>query len=106
MLHSAIAACLLGLSSLSPVLSARPQAEGPLPQWIWLTEEASADQRVSFVRDITVRAGLVSAKLEGSCDNTLELYLNGRQVAVSTEWQIALSLDVADRLLPEEENRI
>ncbi len=106
MLHSAIAC----LSWLLPSISAQPaalaQGDGPLPQWIWLTEQAGADERVTFVHDFPVKAGLTSAVLEGSCDNTLELYLNGRQVAVSSEWQISLKLDVADRLLAEEENRV
>lgn len=103
MLHPALAPLLLALS-----LSSAPQAEaeGPLPQWIWLTAEAGADQRVSFVREFRVGSGLVSAELEGSCDNSLDLYINGSQVAVSPEWQIALSLEVAGRLVQGEENRI
>ena len=63
---------------------------GPVPSWIW---GASFDQNYTLTKSF--EAGNVSsAKLKVSADNHVVLFLNGKQVASSDEWQEPAEADV------------
>jgi putative heme-binding domain-containing protein len=63
--------------------------EGPTVHWIW---GESQNQRY-FLRT-EFEGGSASAWLKATCDNRLRLYLNGRRVARSDNWQEPVEVDV------------
>jgi putative heme-binding domain-containing protein len=69
---------------------------GPTPAWIW---GASTNENYTLTKPFT--AGKVTAaRLKVSADNHVILYLNGKQVAASDEWQEPAEADVS-KLLQE-----
>ena len=65
---------------------------GPVPSWIW---GASFDQNYTLTKQF--EAGAVSsAKLKVSADNHVVLFLNGKQVASSDEWEEPAEADVTE----------
>jgi putative heme-binding domain-containing protein len=69
--------------------------EQPLPTWIWGKDQ----QKTQFVRnsfDTPERAG--SARLYATCDNAMTVWINGKQVAKSTEWASPVNLDILPSL--------
>lgn len=69
-----------------------------VPEWIWAAGDAEKHRRVWFQRAFEVPAGVTHATLFGSCDNHMEVRLNGEVVATSSEWTEAVRIDVADVL--------
>ncbi|MEZ6123246.1 MAG: c-type cytochrome [Planctomycetaceae bacterium] len=67
---------------------------GPAPKWIWgENNDTSYVLKKSFtLKDVT------AAKLMASCDNVATIFINGKQVATSSEWQEPMSADVAAAL--------
>src|SRR6478672_8015288 len=58
-------------------------AKGPVPNWIW-----GPDQNKTYVlRKEFINTGIKEARLRVTCDNRFTLYLNGKQIAASTDWQ-------------------
>src|SRR5215212_1968477 len=75
------------------------------PRWIWGAEQAKDNEifffRKSFETFIENPAKDVkSATLWGTCDNEMIVYLNGKKVTESTEWERATILDVTKSLIP------
>src|SRR5579883_888274 len=65
-------------------------SEGPTPLWIWGT---TADKNYILRKEFS--AGSVkTARLKVSADNHVVLFLNGKQVAASDEWQEGAEADV------------
>ncbi|MCB9914528.1 MAG: c-type cytochrome [Planctomycetes bacterium] len=83
-----------------------PAQDDALPQWIWLPDGAASDQDAYFVRDVEVGAGLARATLEASCDNSIELFVDGEQVAVNGQWETCLRIDVTQRFAREGAHRV
>ncbi len=75
------------------------EALEPLPitaQWIWHQGEVGkkSQLRKTFELDVLPRA----AKLLATCDNAFTMNINGRQVAVSDNWQQPVYLDITHEL--------
>jgi putative heme-binding domain-containing protein len=68
-------------------------ARARVPAWIWLGE-ARANQTVYFRGEIDVPFPIVSAKLYGTCDNQMTVFVNGKEVASSDEWETPVQRDV------------
>ena len=78
--------------SFTPLLSANE------PEWIWHTKQA-ADGEVRFFRkEFTLEALPAKAKLSASCDNEEIVYVNGREVGQSTEWNQPVVADIGKLL--------
>ncbi|MCA9037387.1 MAG: heme-binding protein, partial [Planctomycetaceae bacterium] len=76
-------------------------SKGPVPAWIW-----GEDNNQSYVLKTTFVAGEIrAARLIASCDNVGTVFINGKQVATSSEWQQPMSANVAP-LLQNGENTI
>ncbi|MEX0866384.1 MAG: c-type cytochrome [Pirellulales bacterium] len=73
---------------------------GPQANWIW---DAAGGESCQLQR--TFSGGAKSAQLIATCDNRVTLFLNGKQIATSSEWQAPVVVDVSDKLLPGD-NRI
>ena len=67
---------------------------GANPKWIW-----GSDNNVSYELSTTFNASNISeAILKASCDNVGSVFVNGKQVATSNEWQEPMSANVAQHL--------
>ena len=70
-------------------------ARGPVPTWIW----GADDNRRYFLRK-EFTGGSTAAGLKVTCDNRVTLYLNGKEVAQSSEWQAPVEVDVQKHIKP------
>jgi len=90
------------LPSLAPGSSPQPAPEtkpataasGPTPLWIWGEDE---NKRYALSIEFDAPAG-AKARLMATCDNEVELFLNGKSVGQSSEWQEPLALDASPHL--------
>ncbi len=68
---------------------------GPNPQWIW-----GDDNNANYELQTTFNASNIkNATLKASCDNIGTVFVNGKQVATSSEWQEPMSADVTSHLV-------
>ncbi len=69
-------------------------ADGVVPKWIWGT-----DNNARYVLRKTVELkNIKAARLRASCDNVGTVFVNGRRVAGSSEWQEPMDADVTASL--------
>ena len=74
-------------------------ADGPVPLWIW-----GATPNKNYVLHTEFSAnGVKAAKLKVSADNHVVLFLNGKEVATSDEWQKGAEADVTKLLKDKNE---
>lgn len=71
--------------------------EGPAAEWIWGPNE---NQNYVFQKEFSVSEPVRTATLLASCDNRMTVFLNGKQVAASDNWQQAVQVDVQKHLKP------
>ena len=78
-------------------------AKTTLPgQWIWNStpaRQAPADQTVYFRREFALNGTPEAALLVASCDNELDMWLNGKHVLTSREWDKPASADLTPHLI-------
>ena len=74
--------------------SAKPSlfADGPAPSWIW-----GADQDKKYVVKKTFTGGAQFAHVKATCDNSMKLFLNGKQIATSDAWNEPVQIDKIGR---------
>jgi putative heme-binding domain-containing protein len=70
--------------------------EGPAAQWIWA--DPGKGERFYFRKQF--EGGATAARLIATCDNEMTVWLNGQQVASSSEWQSPVRVDVAKHIRP------
>jgi putative heme-binding domain-containing protein len=104
-----LALAALSYPFVGSVIAADPKPGEPSPelvaafrqaQWVWLNDEGGgpvADQ-VAVRRSFTVEGDVKRAEVLASCDNRLELFVNGHAVARSDNWQAPVRKDVTDRI--------
>lgn len=63
--------------------------EGPVPTWIW----GPSNDKTWFLRT-TFAGGAKAALLKATSDNHMTVFINGKRVAHSDEWQAPVELDV------------
>ena len=68
------------------------------PQWLWSPGPALPDQEAWFAREFELDALPPEARLFGSADDRMEVYVNGRMVATSEYWRYYFDVDVLDAL--------
>jgi putative heme-binding domain-containing protein len=68
------------------------------PSWIWLGK-ALEKQTVYFRKEFTLgKSRIVGAKLHATCDNSMTVYINGKEVLASSNWETPAFRDVNDLL--------
>lgn len=67
--------------------------KSPVPQWIW-SDRSSPNQRVWFRHSFRLPSEVKSAALYASCDNQMELFINGHDAGRSTAWEAPIQTDV------------
>jgi putative heme-binding domain-containing protein len=84
------------LANSEPAASPRdlPKA-GASPEWIW---GADQNKRYFVKKSFVASAKINAARLRGSCDNEVTLYLNGAKVAQSDTWQAPFEADVRNHV--------
>ena len=102
LLITSLAVPSIGAVEASPkkvIVSGQTQSTGsgdalkelPLPTWVWGKDQNKAQ----FVRTaFDTPADLQSARLIATCDNALTLWINGKQLANSSEWKTPVDLNV------------
>ncbi len=70
------------------------------PRWVWLGKDAAPEQTVYFRKEIAVK-GIAGAKLYATCDNQMTVWINGKEVVSSDQWQTPVFKDVTDHFLGE-----
>ncbi|HEX7898478.1 MAG TPA: heme-binding protein [Planctomycetota bacterium] len=69
------------------------------PEWIWSSTSPKDGEVVHFLKAFDLPAKPDKALLAASCDNRMEIWINGVSVAASDDWQRPARLDVAGRLV-------
>ena len=72
-------------------------ADGPAPGWIW-----GADQAKNYVVKKTFTGGVQFASVKATCDDSMKLFLNGKQIASSDSWKEPVQIDLKGMLKPGE----
>lgn len=90
------------LKELAPATSQTPTTLNP--RWIWLQENGQAAGKVYFRKEFTIRGAVSTARLYGTCDDELTVYIDGQKVLQHANWSTAVFADVTkliDREVPD-----
>ena len=68
---------------------------GASPSWIW-----GPDENSRYFLKTSFEGGSVAARLKATCDNQMTIFLNGKQVATSDDWQEPIEADVQPQIRP------
>ena len=68
---------------------------GPTPTWIW-AKAGKTPQKCWLRKEFKTTA--ISAAMIATCDNGMEVFLNGKRVLSSTEWNTPVKADVTKHL--------
>jgi putative heme-binding domain-containing protein len=78
-----------------PAVTESVFAAGPSPAWIW-----GPDDNTRYILRTTVDLPVAkAARLRASCDNRGTVFINGKRVAGSSEWQEPMDADVTSALV-------
>lgn len=69
-----------------------------VPKWIWLGKEAKPGQTLWFRKEIRPRGRSGGARLFATCDDSMTIYLNGKQIGSGDAWQKPVFIDLTDKL--------
>ena len=70
-------------------------AKGPAPTWIW---GANDSKNYTFVAEFDLEGAVKSARIKATGDNSVTVFLNGKNVGSSEEWQEPFEADVLSSL--------
>ncbi len=85
---------------VAAAMPATPNAAKPAaaavaaPSWIWSSSSARATEKSTFARVFTLDAPATDVVLVISADNRARVMLDGREVAVNTEWEIPSIVEI------------
>ncbi len=98
-LHVCVLSLLLA-SLAVPVAAQNKSKAEEAPHWIWLGR--AKDDQTIYIRHVFDIPGPLAAKnggvLAATCDNHMTVFINGKQVARSSQWQQPVRLDVTAHL--------
>ena len=87
---------LLAVAYLAALLASSPlRAE---TSWIWVKKNNTTDQQVWARSSFELAKVPAKAELLASADNHCTVWVNGKEVGTSDEWQVPLKVDVAAHL--------
>ena len=73
-----------------------PPAKHP-PEWVW-ADKASATDRMLVRKDLAIREGLDSAQVFFTCDNSANLYVNGKKLSHVDPWMEPKTVEITEEL--------
>ena len=68
------------------------------PRWIWASPDPQPYEEAWFAKSFAVEGRVLSATVWASCDNEMELFLNGERVAVGEDWMRPVCMQVGPKL--------
>jgi putative heme-binding domain-containing protein len=87
-----------------PPTPGSPSGRGPRaarrPQWIWGARTVRTNQTFYFRKTFTVEGPNAKARLTGTCDDAMVVYLNGRELAHEDLWRNPVHADATPLLRP------
>ncbi|MFT5198484.1 MAG: putative heme-binding domain-containing protein [Planctomycetota bacterium] len=88
----------------SPAVDAKKGlSRAPIPTWIW----GEDDNQAQFMRrEFTISEALADAQLHATCDNVMQVWINGKEVAKSETWERPIHVDVTRFLRTDAANVI
>src|SRR5262249_8863240 len=92
-----VVVCLSAYASLGAQGTKGTNGKAP-PQWIWLGAEARPNQTVYFRKEFALDKAITAARLSGTCDNRMTVYINGKEALSSDNWETPVSRDVTEFL--------
>ncbi|WP_193213490.1 c-type cytochrome [Luteolibacter marinus] len=72
----------------------------PVIRWIWSESKAKPEERVFFRREFELPPGLEEAVVTLTCDNWNQLWINGNDLGVGWDWDIAQNYEITRLLKP------
>ena len=69
-----------------------------VPSWIWSQNGAKDGEEVYIRKSFAAKKG-DKVTISATCDNEMTIFLNGKQVAESKEWQVPKSVDLTPRIV-------
>jgi putative heme-binding domain-containing protein len=91
------AVCLSAYASLGAQGTKGTKAKAS-PKWVWLGPEALPNQSVYFRKEFTVDKPITAARLSGTCDNRMTVYINGKEALSGDNWETPVSREVTEIL--------
>lgn len=77
------------------------QAQNPVPAWIW-NKKGANDGEELYIRKILIFEGGEKVRLAATCDNEMEVYVNGKKVLSSKSWENPVSAYITPFVLKGE----
>ena len=90
--------CAMCLATLNRLTLAAEAPDHETPHWVWLGPDAKNGQSLYFRTTFTVAGPVSSARITATCDNHMQVYLNGLPLLRGDDWQKPVYADVADRI--------
>ncbi|MFL5244583.1 MAG: c-type cytochrome [Gemmataceae bacterium] len=88
---------VLGDDKSAPKMPTLPTVSAPA--WIWLGDKPKDGQTVYFRKEFEITSPIASVTVHAACDNSLTLYLDGKEVLEHNEWESPAIKDVTDRFI-------
>src|SRR5262249_51736305 len=90
----------VGVVRLFPLTAQGTKTAGAkAPFWIWFGDKAQDDQSVYFRKEISLNYRVVSARLYGTCDNQMTVYINGNEIVSSSDWETPVFREITDSFI-------
>ena len=84
-------------TAVAPAASDAWLTSAPTPLWIW-SKDSPDGLKLALRKSFDIGQPVKSARLYTTCDNRLKLFLNGKKIAESTDWNKPVELDVTKSL--------
>ncbi len=100
LLPAAVVAAVVGCTFYATLGAQAPPAKGKgkSPQWIWASRTPQTNETVYFRKEIALKKPVAFARLSGTCDNHMTVYINGKEVLSSDNWETPATRDVTEFL--------
>ena len=98
--RSVFAAACLAFALLSGSVTAQKKSrpESTNPQWVWLQKKSGTAEPRAYFRKEFDGGGVSSARLYATCDNEMKVFIDGKLVLQSSEWEMPLFKDVSKEI--------
>src|SRR6056297_2207935 len=70
----------------------------PIAHWIWEAEGADDGQQLYFRKTFSIEQPVEGTRLFTTCDNSMTLWVNGKEVGASRDWPYPITRDLSDHL--------
>ncbi|MCC9603926.1 DUF1080 domain-containing protein [Stieleria sp. JC731] len=67
------------------------------PKWIW-AKAPKDGQKVAFRKTFNLQGNITAAQIYTTCDNRMQLWINGQSIATSNAWERPVIRSIADAL--------